>query len=206
MTSSVCSGSFRLNSKSLTLNFQTKSLEYRAISNKIEEEEEATSEDMRQMFTNSIEKEIPSNSGGLTLAEKLITFTDTGLGSEEKMSSPTTLRQQEEEEKECETNNLEQFDSEQNKMKFTICKRSLTPSTKGSEQLGDFFKKRAVLSGRTRNSKSPVKSSIPGIKKISANSWHEFLQQQKKVNREDSSSSKKIQKNYLEKEPSYSAL
>ena len=91
MTSSVCSGSFRLNSKSLTLNFQTKSLEYRAISNKIEEEEEATSEDMRQMFTNSIEKDLPSNSGGLTLDEK-ITFTDTGLGSEEKMSSPTTLR------------------------------------------------------------------------------------------------------------------
>ena len=81
MTSSVCSGSFRLKSKSLTLKIQTKSLEYSAISNKIEEE--ATSEDMRQMFTNSIEKDLPSNSGGLTLAEK-ITFTDTGLGSEEK--------------------------------------------------------------------------------------------------------------------------
>ena len=198
MTSSVCSGSFRLNSKSLTLKIQPKSLEYRAISNKIEEEEEATSEDMRQMFTNSIEKDLPLNSGGLTLDEK-ITFTDTGLGSEEKMSSPTTLRQQEEEEKECETNNLEQFDSDQNKMKLAICKRSLTPSTKGSEQLGNFFKKRAVLSGRRRNSKSPVKGSIPGIKKISANSWHEFLQQQKKMNRGDSFG-QKIKQNYLEKE------
>ena len=152
------------------------------------------------MFKNSIEKGLQSNPG-ITLDEKK-TFTDTGLALVEQMSSPTKLRQQEVEKKECDSNNAEKFDSNK-KMKFLICKRSLTPSSKGSEQLGNFSKKRAVMSGRRRNSKSPVEGSKPGIKKISANSWHEFLQQQRKINRVDSFG-RKIQENDLEKEHSVS--